>query len=346
MDKEQFHKRNHYIPQMYLKNWSSDNKKIWQKKLLVSNENIPEWQKVSIDNTAYQTDLYSNAFLGDRIERMFDKSYEEPAKNPIEKLINGLRLTMQDWEKLIYFVGAQSLRTPARYFKSSERMKQILPQILEDTFQKLQCELEIYDKTGVVPSTHKCNVKSDILPIKVSIEDSEEKGKANLKTEMIISRANWLYEIEYIMNNTAKVLLNTKWSVIKPADDCEWITSDDPVICLNHYDEDKYDFGGGWGNIGSEIIFPISPMHLLYTQIGKRYESKWQADNRQTQLFNRLTIEHAFRRVYSSDTYKEKIKYRNRIVDVQQYKQEEEFFQNWGSIHDAIENEYYSYQKV
>ena len=52
MDKEQFHKRNHYIPQMYLKNWSSDNKKIWQKKLLVSNENIPEWQKVSIDNTA------------------------------------------------------------------------------------------------------------------------------------------------------------------------------------------------------------------------------------------------------------------------------------------------------
>jgi len=29
----QFHKRNHYLPQMYLKAWSNDNKKIWQKKV-------------------------------------------------------------------------------------------------------------------------------------------------------------------------------------------------------------------------------------------------------------------------------------------------------------------------
>ena len=337
----QFHKRNHYLPQMYLKAWSNNNKKIWQKRLLVSNENMPEWQKVSINNTAYQTDLYSNTFLGDGIERMFDSLYEEPAKHPIDKLINDSKLTMQDWEKIIYFIAAQSLRTPARYFKTSEQMKQILPKIMEDTLKKLQEELKKYDETGVFSSTPKCNAETKILPIRISTEECEEKDKVYLKTEMTISRACWLYEIDYVMKNTAKVLLNSKWSVIKPADGYEWITSDDPVICLNYYSENEYDFGGGWGNVGSEIIFPISPKHLIYTQVGKRNENRWQADYKQSQLFNKLIAEHAFRRIYASDVNLEKMSYRNRIVDVQQYKEEEALFQKWGELHDELEKNFY-----
>src|SRR5699024_11588180 len=45
-------------------------------------------------------------------------------------------------------------------------------------------------------------------------------------------------------------------------------TSDNPVINLNYYRKDKYDFNGGWGVDNTCIMMPLTPKHLLYTQVG------------------------------------------------------------------------------
>ena len=43
-----------------------------------------------------------------------------------------------------------------------------------------------------------------------------------------------------------------------------------PVLRLNYYKPGQYDFRGGWGNPGSEVLMPLSPRHLLYVQVGKK----------------------------------------------------------------------------
>lgn len=337
----QIHKKNHFIPQLYLKNWSIDKRKIWQKRLLVSNENVPEWQSVSIEDTAYQKDLYSNLIREDEIERWFDKEYEKPAQESINKLINDRRLSFDDWKKIIYFVAAQSMRTPARYFKTSEHMKELLPSILQNTLKKVQMDAEDYKNTGIITTKAKCNADSKLLPIKVSLEKNDNALTAKLKAEMVVSRGLWLFEIKYILENTAKHLLNNKWSVIKPAKTYEWITSDDPVICLNYYGENDFDFSGGWGKKGSEIICPISPQHLLYTQIGKKHDSRWDADKIQTQLLNRLTAEHAFRSIYALNKTNDYNAFRKRIIDAEEYKREKNIWNQWASLQDNLENQFY-----
>jgi len=35
------------------------------------------------------------------------------------------------------------------------------------------------------------------------------------------------------------------------------------VILLNFYSPEKYDFGGGWGSVGTEIFMPLGPGHHL-----------------------------------------------------------------------------------
>ena len=75
--------RNHYIPQFYLKNWSSDGRTIQTYSILVSNENVPYWTKQSIKNTAVWNDFYTRV-VGveelDDFEHWFDREFESPAK--------------------------------------------------------------------------------------------------------------------------------------------------------------------------------------------------------------------------------------------------------------------------
>ena len=49
---------NHYLPEMYLKNWTSNGNNVWMYRRLVSHKDVPWWEAVSIDKTAYTYRLY------------------------------------------------------------------------------------------------------------------------------------------------------------------------------------------------------------------------------------------------------------------------------------------------
>lgn len=70
------------------------------------------------------------------------------------------------------------------------------------------------------------------------------------------------------MKNTIQIFHKHNWQIVEVDDRVKLPTSDDPVVCLNYYEKNNYDFGGGWDTKGSEIIFPISPNKLIYTQVG------------------------------------------------------------------------------
>ena len=63
---------------------------------------------------------------------------------------------------------------------------------------------------------------------------------------MIVGRDLWLFGSVRLLTQTAKVLLEQKWSILRPPEGLEWFTSDDPVVRLNYYAENRYDFKGGW----------------------------------------------------------------------------------------------------
>ena len=128
-----------FLPQMYLKRWSEEGK-IKEYKLLVSHENVPIWTIRPIRKAAVQGNLYVRIEDGveyDDIEHWFDKHFENPAARALEKACNGEKMTSEDWNKLIDFVIAQYVRTPAFHQWTMEMGKAIVPSVLDEVAQKI-----------------------------------------------------------------------------------------------------------------------------------------------------------------------------------------------------------------
>lgn len=51
--------KHHYIPQFYIKYWSSDSQKIYQHRLTVMNEKVSQWEKKSIKYVGFFSNLYT-----------------------------------------------------------------------------------------------------------------------------------------------------------------------------------------------------------------------------------------------------------------------------------------------
>lgn len=153
-----------------------------------------------------------------------------------------------------------------------------------------------------------------------------------LGIETVVGRGSWLYGIEHLLKNAVHYLFGHNWQVLHPADGYNWPVSDTPVIKLNYYGKNNYDFKGGWANKGSEIIMPISPQHLLYTQIGNSKSFRPNKLNvNMTNQFIRLIFESAHRMVFMSREEPTYLKYRPWIVSLQKLKEEQ---MEWRQFHE------------
>ncbi|HWP98325.1 MAG TPA: DUF4238 domain-containing protein, partial [Syntrophomonadaceae bacterium] len=157
----------------------------------------------------------------------------------------------------------------------------------------------------------------------------DESDKSLLQVETLVGRGMWLYEIKRILTNTAKILLTHKWSIFHPTG-LEWITSDDPVICLNYYGNDSYDFDGGWGKTGSEVLFPLSPNHMLYTQVGKKAPPRIDLSPEMSTKLQRIVAEHGYRWIFSNKKIVDIESLRVRKVDEFAYNSEKDTWPRWG----------------
>jgi len=101
--------------------------------------------------------------------------------------------------------------------------------------------------------------------------------------------------------------------------------------------------GGGWGNLGTEIILPLSPNYLMYTQVGIRPPLRGTRFSiEHTQLIRRLIAEHAHRFVFSNKIDREIELFRPRIIDHLQFDYEKEQWENWNKEQSKIESKYFS----
>lgn len=309
--------KNHYVPKVYLKQWATGNK-LYEYRLLVSHEKVPKWNKVSISNTATVDYLYlylDDGELNDEMENYFSEEFEMKYGSLIEKVNSYEFLNSVDFEYISKLVVGQFIRTLSGYYWSQSIIQKTFPEIVEELSRKIDKDLTM---KGSLPKREIGKIDK-LLPLKLEMLEDEENNF--LKVETYAGKSTWLMSMKHLLGTTYKSLMATSWCIYDAPTNFYWATSDDPVILLNYYGKDDYDFKGGFGNIGTEIIFPLSPNKLLYTKIGKEFkESYVRASYSVADLFQKIIVEHAFSKVYSSEENKKITKMRKRIVDETKYR--------------------------
>lgn len=340
----EFRKDNHYLSQGYLKRWESSPKKVFVYHRLVSHQNVPFWNEQSIAKTAYQEYLYalrSNGVESDEIEHRFAEQFEFPAEACIEKVVNEDRLTSDDWYKLVRFLALHDLRTPARLIEHMKNYSETIMEIMDGVLAELPEILEKHQRNEGENVTEKIN---PTLPIKVSTDIKEGEEFGILKVETAAGRNSWLWTMQHQLNNTAKILHLHKWTIMRPAKGMSWITTDKPVIRLNYYSRGKYDFKGGLGNNGSEILMPLSPDHMLYTRVGKKPPQRGTRFSvEQTDILRRMIAEHAHRYVFGKTADDDVPVFIPRTINAEIFKHEKEQWDRWHAEQTESEN-YFSGQ--
>jgi len=334
----QLHIDNHYVPQLYLKQWAI-NGRIPTYSLLVAHHNAPLWKSRSPKGLAYHRNLYTNIVNGaenDELERWLDSEFEAPAERPLALATHDCRLEPDDWHKLVRFAVAQDVRTPARLREFMRRQAEQLPAMLDSAVKRVADKLISED--AAVHSVH--GIEATGFPLKVSIEASEDQESGILRAEAIIGRSLWHWSIRRLLTGTIAKVPARGWSIVKPARGYLWPSSDSPLIRLNYWNENNYNFEGGWNAPLGDVLLPLSPTHLLHRCAGVRPKTPGtRLEVATTRQIIRIIIEHADRYVFAQQEFDiESI--RKRAVDAQLLKEERMAWESWNSDQAQAEHGY------
>lgn len=337
-----FYRDNHYVSRAYLKRWASSHERIWTYRILVAHPQVPLWKESSLRGVAYHSYLYTRIVAGhetDEIEKWLEREFETPAEEALQKATSDARLKPDDWRRLVRFLAAQDVRTPARLMEILQRWHTTLPDLMENTLQKAVRRIELAKESGEeLPQP--ASPDGDYLPFRVTtqIEPGQEVGY--VKGEIVVGRGLWLFGIRRLLTQTLNVLHQHRWTILSPPEDLLWFTSDDPVIRLNYYGPDRYDFGGGWKYTGTEILLPLSPRHLLYTKVGERPPRRGEIlPQAQAEMIRRFIAEHAHRMIFAVEPDAEVPKLHPRTVDADILRDETEQWKKWHEEQTAAERE-------
>ena len=325
----QFHKNNHYVPKLYLKQWAQAGE-IPTYRLLVPSEKLQLWRGHSLSAIAYQEHLYNYVVGGeqtDEFERWLDREFEAPAEEVISRVVREERLSPDQWRTLIRFAMAQDVRTPARYREFVARQSMSLQQLLSETLESSVAELQLAVSEGrSLRGVH--DTESDRFPINLVI-DRQPDGSGMLQAHTIAGRRLWLWGVRRLLTDTIKKIPMKGWTILNAPPGLSWPTSDNPLVRLNFHGPEKYDFRGGWKVQNGDILLPLSPKHLLYTCIGNRpMVPGTTVDHQTAQFMRRIIIEHADRYVFSTEPSDVHL-IRPRTVCAKQFMAERSAWQNW-----------------
>ena len=325
-------RNNHYLSQMYLKNWSTDNK-VEVYELLVPNPNYPIYQTKSIKGVGSYNSMYvrlSNNKETDDLEHLFSTDYETPAKDSLNKAVKGERLLSEDWSHLIDFISCHIVRSPKYIMKVLEVGKEETPKILEDI-------------KNDIPNIKNKEIVSDQEEIEFPIRITKEqvhKDYTDFKIETIIGKQVYLHTMNRMLKTIKEKLHKEKWSLITLDESVSIPTTDNPVVFLNYYSNNNYNLNGTINTKNSNIIFPISPSKILCCQIEKKSPRIIKADKQLSEFLKRIIIENAYKYIISNTKDLEIPLIRNRVVDEQSFLQEKKSWTNFQKTYLEEESKY------
>lgn len=333
MDSEPFTHETHYVPQSYMWRFSPDGDKLVHAyRTLVPHEGMRLWKHCSTKGIAVRRDLYTSVAEGeesDRLEKWLKREVEDPAKPVLDKLISRTPLTAADRRKLARYIASLDARSPRYYSWHTQAMSEALPGLIDAEVKRGLAAVERGEQLPDVPDAP---TEYPILAVKLH-EGEPDADNAHLDVNVVVGRESWLHSIRYVVNEVSKFLEPHDWRVIRPHDGWTWYTSDAPVLrlVLGH---GEYHFNGKYGDLGTEIMLPLSPSELLYARVGEATRHE-QFSLFQTYFVKRFIAEHAYRWIVSASQVKHAGWFRPRLVDVAQYESEEG---EWSEFHEKQSN--------
>lgn len=321
---------NHYIPKTYLKQWGNGGK-VFQYCLIVSNDKVPLWKATSITNTSSINSLYvyyDNGILNDEMEDFFSEKFEMNYNLFLSKINLKLPLNNQDLDYIARFVACQQIRTVNGYKNIQKIVNNKLPKILDEIVLKMEEELK---KSGTL-SIKQSNERDKFIPLNVNI-NTLDGDNSILEIQSCIGKSYWIYAMKFLLESTYKVLNNISWCIYDAPENFSWVTTDDPVIFLNYYGPNNYDFKGGWKVQNTNVIFPLTPKKLLFAQIGRNFYTYDTASIEFAEEMQKYIIEHAFSSIYANEIKSDVCETRERIVSkeafIEFYNSRKEFHENY-----------------
>jgi hypothetical protein len=333
---------NHYVPRLYLKHFASEKGYLYRYRILVAHHTVAEWKRVNIGGVGYQSHLYTRALAdgdSDEIEQWLNRDFETPAASSIRKAVNDERLEKEDYRLLVRFLVAQTLRTPAFLIENLPHWRKLAAEQVKNLSQTVAERLE---RTGGVDETFENEAvpNSEYYPLRVTREPSPDGKSIFLKAETVVGRGTWIYAMRHLLTNTLDRLSEHKWVILSAEDDLPWFTTDDPVVRLNFRNPSDYDFKGGWGVPKTNIFLPLSPKHLLFTQVGEKTFQRGDVLPRHMAIMLRRVIaEHAHRYIFSPTKDPTIPQYTPRVINAQAVKNETEQWQRWHEEQSTSERE-------
>jgi hypothetical protein len=322
---------NHYVPRLYLNNFTSRAGEVFSYRLLVPHPGVRNWDRFSVAGTGYQKNLYTRIERGeetDDIEQWLNREFENPVKEPLCKVLNDEELAESDWRALVRFLAVQIVRTPAFLIENLPVWNELAPKVLDRTMADADEQIRLAKASGrkiVVDDA----TDTRLFPMRILRTDLPEEQKVQITTKVLVGRGLWFYTMRHTLTNTIQVLHRHRWSILLAPDGLEWFTSDDPVVRLNYRSEADYDFKGGWGRPGGNIFLPLSPRHLLFTEIGAVRPPRQTPKRYHARMIRRFIAEHAHRRIYSAHEDIKIPTLRPRFVNAEQFSHEHALWEQW-----------------
>lgn len=332
---------NHYVPDSYLKRWADSNGKVWCYRLLVPHEKVEQWKPHSPKSIAFHRHLYTRVAASgetDEFERWFSREFESPAGKALQKAVSEQTLEEADWIVLIRFLAAQDVRTPARLTERLKDWNETLQGVLDETLVESVQALAEAQRNGLHLPKPDLLEDSELFPVHALIETIPGEDKAQIRVEATVGRSLWLWSLRHLLSNTLHALMKHSWTILHSPPGMSWLTSDDPVVKLNYWDANNYNFGGGWANSGTEIFMPLSPTHLMYTQVGAKPPQRGTiASAEMAAAIQRFTVEHAHRYLFGRAADSNVPVWKPRTVDSRAYRNEAEQWKAWHADQSAAE---------
>ena len=335
---------NHFVSCGYFEPWQTVKGAIWTYRILVAHQKVPLWRTFPKKSIAWRAHLYTQIVEGqesDEVERWLDREFESPAKESLYRATNNKRLSREDWRRLVRFLAAQDVRTPAWFAEQRKRLDNTLEDTMKHTMESSINRLEEAAKTGKPPQSlpQLSAAEREGFPVRTTVTKLPSGG-GEIKAEILMGRQLWMWSMKRALNQTILALHQHRWTILRPAEGRTFITSDNPVVRLNYNSISDYNFGGGWGSPGTNVFLPLSPQHLLFTHIGGRPPLRGERMSKErTDLIRRFTAEHAWRMVFANNADADVPELRQRFVDAKEYEREQKLWQTWHEQQTAAEKE-------
>lgn len=296
---------NHYVPQFYLKRWSTNGHSVLDYRTIISHPNEPAWKRSSIKHSAYWRDLYTQHNQKDintEIEDFFADVIEAPSWPVFRKLDNAEALSAGDVNILVNLLIAQLFRTPHAMLYEAQINRQIFEKTVINSYAKVERDLNHgsinLDEIGRISGPLN-NSPFPSMPLKFVLDNE----KNEILVSMSVGRQSFLSAFDNLYNGTVGMSLRSyPWKVVTVPIGVELPTSDNPVVVFGiSSSDDRLNFRVGIGMPNTIILFPLDTRRALFTQVGipPHRLLAFEPDSYYSNLFIKAIVLNADQHVYA-----------------------------------------------